>query len=651
MLRDSFEKYWFLYLTSALLWIKTYIVQKFWFSLPVESLFQEFILLISPISSVIVIMWLGLLFFKKRTNASMLTISFLSSSLLFMNVVFYRFFNDFITVPVLFQTSNMGALGGSAFGLLKGYDILIFMDFLILAFVFVRWKLPQVSLTKKRMKAVLICGVVVFIVNLGLAEIVRPQLLTRTFDRGILVKSIGTYNYHLYDLFVNSKTRAQKAFATSNGFEDAEKYVNLEKPFEAPVKHSDLFGSAKGKNIIIVSMESTQNFVINNSVYGQEITPFLNQFIQESYYFDNFFHQTGQGKTSDAEFMVDNSLYPLPSGAVYFTHSQNEYKATPKILRPFGYYSAVFHANIKTFWNRDIMYQNLGYDRFFSSTDYIINEENSVGWGLKDIPFIEQTIPLMKSLQQPFYSRLLTLTNHHPFSLDTEDEMIPEFGSEDGTVNRYFTTVRYQDEAIKLFINGLKAAGLYDNSIIILYGDHYGISANHDKAMSEYLGKEITPYEHIQLQKVPFIIHIPGKEGKRISRAAGQIDIKPTLLGLLGIEGENEMDFGHDLFVDNKEPLIVLRDGSFITTDHVYTAETCYRNDGGIEVDLANCTPYIEKAENELNYSDKIIYGDLMRFSEDTEGVQEVEESKVEANVDQGQIEKETGQPKEFSDY
>ncbi len=580
----------------------------------------------------------------------MLTISFLSSALLFMNVVFYRFFNDFITVPVLFQTSNMGALGGSAFGLLNLVDILIFMDFFLLAFVFIRMKLPQVSLTGRKLKAVLICGIVVFIVNLGLAEIVRPQLLTRTFDRGILVKSIGTYNYHLYDLFINSKTRAQKAFATSSGFDDAEKYVKLEKPVEEQVKHSDLFGIAKGKNIIVVSLESTQNFVINNTVYGKEITPFLNEFIQESYYFDNFYHQTGQGKTSDAEFMVDNSLYPLPSGAVYFTHSQNEYNATPKILKPLGYYSAVFHANNKTFWNRDIMYQSLGYDRFFSSTDYIINEDNSVGWGMKDIPFVEQTIPLMQSLKQPFYSRLLTLTNHHPFSLSKADEMIPEFGSDDGTVNRYFTTVRYEDEAMKLFINGLKAAGLYDNSIIILYGDHYGISANHDKAMSEYLGKEITPYEHIQLQKVPLVIHIPGTEGKRISRAAGQIDIRPTLLGLLGIEGANEMDFGHDLFVENKDPLVVLRDGSFITANNVYTAETCYRNDGGIEVDSANCAPFIEKAENELNYSDKIIYGDLMRFSEDTG---RVEEGSVKVDVDQEETvkETETGQPKEFSDY
>ena len=54
-----------------------------------------------------------------------------------------------------------------------------------------------------------------------------------------------------------------------------------------------------------------QSFVINNDVYGQEVTPFLNDFIKDSYYFDEFYHQTGQGKTSDSEFILENSLYPL----------------------------------------------------------------------------------------------------------------------------------------------------------------------------------------------------------------------------------------------------------------------------------------------------------------------------------------------------
>ena len=90
-----------------------------------------------------------------------------------------------------------------------------------------------------------------------------------------------------------------------------------------------------------MSLESLQTFLIGATVNGQEVTPFLNQFTKESYYFDNFFHQTKQ-KTSDAEFLVDTSMYPLDRGAVFFTHGNNEYTATPEILRQQGYYTAVF---------------------------------------------------------------------------------------------------------------------------------------------------------------------------------------------------------------------------------------------------------------------------------------------------------------------
>ncbi len=174
-------------------------------------------------------------------------------------------------------------------------------------------------------------------------------------------------------------------------------------------------------------------------------------------------------KTSDAEFIVENSLYPLDRGSVFFTHATNEYTATPEQLKKYGYSSAVFHSNDKTFWNRDVMYPALGYDRYFNLNDYVGTEQMSVGWGLKDKEFFEQSIPKLKSLPQPFYTKFITLTNHFPFLLNPEDQYVDEFNSESGVVNRYFPTVRYTDEALKQFIKQLKEEGLYDNSVIVIY--------------------------------------------------------------------------------------------------------------------------------------------------------------------------------------
>lgn len=597
-----------------LLWLKTYIVYKTSFEINIENWKQELILFINPLSFLMFVLGISLLLKEKNRKRYVVITSFIISIVLFANVVFYRFFNDFLTIPVLLQTSNMSDLGSSAGELMHLKDLVYFIDFfLLLAIIKFKPKfvtIPNYGKVGKRIYFLVAVGVT--FLNLGLAETERPQLLTRTFDREMLVKNIGTYSYHIYDIFLQSKSSAQRALADGSELVDIGNYIRVN--YKEP--NDDMFGVAKGKNIILVSMESTQNFVINNTVNGEEITPFLNEFIKESYYFDNFYHQTGQGKTSDSEFLVDNSLYPLGRGAVFFTHSRNEFRATPEILSENGYYTASLHANNKSFWNRDIMYQSLGYERFYELGDYEVTKENSVGWGLKDVDFFQQSIQHLKEMPEPYYAKFITLTNHFPFDLDEEDKLIEPYTSNSNTLNDYFPTVRYEDEALKQFIQSLKDEGLYENSVIILYGDHYGISENHNKAMGEYLGEEVTPFVSTQLQRVPLIIHIPGHKGKTISTVSGQIDLKPTILHLLGIDTKRDINFGTDLFAKNKLEFTVLRDGSFITKDYIYTRDTCYDKQTAEVTDGSGCEPYIEKAKFELEYSDKIVYGDLLRFYE-----------------------------------
>ncbi|RBW70649.1 LTA synthase family protein [Bacillus taeanensis] len=609
-MKNTFSKYAVFLLAALLLWLKTYLVNKFYFDLSIENAMQEFILFINPLSSVVLFLGISLFFSSKIRNRIILIISFIASFVLFANIVFYRFFTDFITIPVLFQTSNMGDLGNSVWSLIELSDCIFFADVFLLAFIMKFTTFKTFETNKKEIALVFTSVALLFAINIGLAETERPQLLTRTFDRSMLIKNIGTYNYHIYDVIMQSKAKAQRAIADGSEIVDIENYINANKTAPNP----NFTGIAEGKNVFVISLESIQSFVLNNTVDGHVITPFLNELIKESYYFPNFYHQTGQGKTSDSEFLVDNSLYPLPSGAVFFTHSQNQYNGLPKMLNENGYYTSVFHPNNKSFWNRDVMYDSLGYDQFFSQRYFTVTDENSIGWGLKDEFMFEQSIDYLKTMPQPFYTKYITLTNHFPFTLGAKDEYLPEWTSDDGTVNRYFTTVRYTDEAVKKFFEQLKEEGLYENSIFILYGDHYGISENHNKAMSEYLETEIRPYETVQLQQVPMIIHIPGQEGQVIDTVSGQIDLKPTILNLLGIDTKENIEFGNDLFSKERPSFAVLRNGSFITEEYVYTNNICYQKPDGIEVESEKCQPYQEKAKTQLAYSDKIIYGDLLRF-------------------------------------
>ncbi|MER1988345.1 LTA synthase family protein [Solibacillus isronensis] len=605
-------------------WIKTVIVYETSFDMKIENAMQLLILIINPLSFLLFFYGLSLfLKSQKARNRYIVGSSILLALVVYGNVAFYRFYNDFVTLPVLFQTSNFGELGTSAAAIISWMDIFYFVDVLL---IFIAVKLlPKAEeqllpIRKDARKAYFVMTAAILFLNLGLAETERPQLLTRAFDRELLVKNIGTYNYHLYDVYVQSKSSAQRALADGSELVEVSNYVraNQAEP------NVEMFGKYEGRNVIAVSLESLQSFVINEEMNGEVVTPFLNSLTndKDTYYFSDFYHQTGLGKTSDSEFIFENSLYGLGRGAVFFTHGENTYNSFAERLGENGYFTNVMHANNKSFWNRDMIYKSFKLDQFYDLESYNVTEETSVNWGLKDIPFFEQSAALMKEMPQPFYSRLITLTNHYPFYLDPEDMMIPEYDSNSGTLNRYFQTVRYLDESVKEFFDDLKEQGLYENSIIVMYGDHYGISENHNKAMAKYLNKEeITPYDSALLQAVPLYIHIPGSnDGQVMDNVAGQLDIRPTLLHLLGIETSKDMQLGADLFSEEHEDFVIFRDGRFVTDQYVYAGEVCYDRETGEAIDTEACQPFIDRATQELEYSDQIINGDLLRFYDSETG-------------------------------
>ncbi|MEG7355857.1 LTA synthase family protein [Bacillus vallismortis] len=607
----------FLCISIVFMWIKTYVIYKIGFDLQIDSLSEELILLINPLSFILPLFGIGLFLKDNKQRVFLLIANLVLTVILISNTIFYGFYIDFITIPVLFQASNMSDMGSSVKELFNPLFIALFADLVCLLLIARKEKNPQTKAAPRTIKRYYAASCGMILCTLALAEVQQPKLLAHSFDREMLVKSIGLFQFHIYDTISQTVNISAKAFADEDSMTAIKNYTEAD--YSKPDQSK--FGLAKGRNVIFVTLESTQSFVLNEKVNGKEITPFMNDFIQKSYSFDHFYQQTEQGKTSDSEFIVANSLYPSLSGAVFFTKSDHQFHTMYKSLKQYDYYSAVFHANHKTFWNRDVMYDTFGIDRFFDVDDFHVTPGTSTSWGLKDKEFLEQSAGKLNSLPQPFYSSFITLTNHFPFEIDEKDQLIDEYDSSSDLLNRYVTTVRYEDEALKRFIKKLKDEGLYENSMIVFMGDHYGISEAHNEAMAEFLGKdEITPYDNVQLQRVPFIIHIPGITDQKpeiIPDAGGQVDVKPTLMHLLGIETKGDIQFGNDLLSNDRTPFTVLRNGSFITNDYVYTKNTCYsQKTGDVLEDQDACLPYKEKATEELSLSDKILNGDLLRFTQ-----------------------------------
>ncbi|PJH64199.1 LTA synthase family protein, partial [Salmonella enterica] len=118
--------------------------------------------------------------------------------------------------------------------------------------------------------------------------------------------------------------------------------------------------------------------------------------------------------------------------------------------------------------------------------------------------------------------------------------------------NQYFQTANYADQAIEEFFSWLQESGVYENSIIVMYGDHYGVSNARNPVLGEDLfgipQNEWSGYHDTQKQRVPMMIHIPGSDsGKIIDKYTGQVDILPTLLHLLGINTDPYLFMGQDM--------------------------------------------------------------------------------------------------------
>ena len=335
---------------------------------------------------------------------------------------------------------------------------------------------------------------------------------------------------------------------------------------------SEYYGVAEGRNVFIIQVEALQNFVIGTSYEGQEIMPNLNAMIaNDTIYFNNYSYQIGGGNTSDAEFAVNNSLFAPESEAAYVKYENNDFYGLPFLLKNSGYTGAhAFHGYEGSFWNRRKAYVKQGFDDFTALEDF--EQTDMFPMGLSDKEMFRQSLEKIKTYEEPFYSFMITVSSHYPYGIPLKDRDITVKESDNGTLfGCYVQAVNYTDRAIGEFIEGLKECGLYENSIIVIYGDHYALSntdSNNTTRFKDTFGRD---YNIFDVFNVPLIIHIPGSgitETKTI--AGGHMDVLPTLLCLLGIHNDKAVMFGQNLleaesgFVCEQTHLAI---GSFISDE------------------------------------------------------------------------------------
>lgn len=605
-------------------WLKTYLIYLTKFNLGAVGAMQNFLLFINPLPAALLLLGIGLFFKGRKSYWIIIAIDLILSTWLFANILYYREFSNFLSLSII-KTSGSTAdnLGKSIVGITKISDFLTFLDVAVIIGLMAS-KVIRYDLRPLKLKFnLLLEGLAVALigVNLMMAQKDRSGLLTRTFDNSYIVKYLGMNQYAVYDAFKTAQTSEQMAKANVSDLSSVKKYlkVNYVKP------NPEYTGVAKGKNVIVIHLESFQQFLIDYKWKGKEVTPNLNKLYhsKNTLSFSNFYNQVGQGKTSDAEMMLENSLYGLQSGSAMSSYgTSNTFESAPAILNQAGgYTTAVMHGGAGSFWNRNNAYKQFGYHYFMPLSYYENKPKYYIGYGLKDKIFLSQSIKYIERLPQPFYLKLITVTNHYPYDLDKKNQSIDPTDTGDETVDGYVQTAHYLDQAIGEFLQWMKKTGLDKKTILVLYGDHYGISGNHHKASAELLKQdEFTNFDNLKFQRVPLMFHMKGLKGGVKDTYGGEIDVLPTLLNLLGINDKDTIQFGHDLLSPKAPQIVAQRNGDFITPEYAKVGGTYYYTKTGEEIEKPDkklktkLVAISNKVTTQLSLSDRVIAGDLLRF-------------------------------------
>jgi phosphoglycerol transferase MdoB-like AlkP superfamily enzyme len=318
-------------------------------------------------------------------------------------------------------------------------------------------------------------------------------------------------------------------------------------------------GAAKGMNVIVIQWEALQTAIVGRQMAGKPVTPTLDKLIAESYYFPGMISQAGQGVTADTEFVTATGLLPPKGKPAAVMASDRKLTGLVRTLGGSGWQTVTMHANYAKFWNRTMLYPAIGWQRYYDR-DYF-GADDVLGMGESDAGFFTKALPLIRKYddaKKPAYIELITLSSHHPFNqLPTSLHPLPLTRAAKGTLaGRYAQSQNYTDREVGDFLTKLDKEGILDRSVLIIYGDHFGLS---DGSAKEIRGRTevVGDYQPIDRLKVPLIIHLPKQTvGVRSDMLISQADLPATVADLVGVPLTRSRLFGASAFLQRRDPVI-----------------------------------------------------------------------------------------------
>jgi phosphoglycerol transferase MdoB-like AlkP superfamily enzyme len=539
------------------------------------------------------------------------------------DLLYMRYFGSVVPVVAVAAARQLGQVEGSVRALFTRADVWLLPSVVVglfMALLWPRWNRddPPTLLTRRTsLLAGIVLGAIASVpaINGLAAEMRNPVTSTQVFSEQQMAEHIGVLNVHLFDV-----ARTFREWSHRSEIEPRERAL-VDRFFdrraaEAP-KQGPWFGIASGDNVILIQVESLQQWVVGAKVKGVEITPFMNSLRERALYFSCVFDQTQQGRSSDGEFAALNSQHPLPQGAVAFRRANNHFVALPGILKKYGYTTLSANAFERGFWNRAVVHPRYGIEHMYFKRE--LGPGEVIGWGLADGVFFSRMVPIIEKQPQPFFAFPITLGLHHPFDLFPNRHKVLDVGElKDTPLGNYIHAMHYFDASLKEFLTTLERDGVLRNTIVAFYGDHEAGLGSGREVLNVAGYSHWTPSTNTRLFRIPFFVLLPGSPIKgEIPVVGGHVDIAPTLLYLLGLPRPH--CFVGTALVPGRAEVAVARGNSAVghglmfvgQGDRIPDEGGCFSFPEGDPRPLAECKAIDASADEERKASYLVVEHDL----------------------------------------
>lgn len=332
------------------------------------------------------------------------------------------------------------------------------------------------------------------------------------------------------------------------------------------------------RNIVFVFLESFESWPIEKSIEGQEITPNINRWLKDSttFFAPNVVTQVGNGRSIDSQLLNLAGMLPMQNEVYAMTHSDNRYFTIPKALKELEPQtrSYILTGDKATTWNQVRVAKAFGIDTLLDVSHWKITDKIGNPPKLSDEALFSQIADKCRNgeifpVGEPAFMQIICYSSHNPFAIPENKRHITLKGEYPEKFAEYIHAVNYVDCSLAILVEYLKSRPDWQNTSVVVIGDHEGLAVYRDKMLGHSFSKELVD----PLQHTPLLI-INSPVGGRFDGTMGQVDVYSTLLDIMGLHDYSWQGMGMSVLDNDFYSAAVDPKGNLIADDRSKLTES-----------------------------------------------------------------------------